>query len=331
VITKKKTGIKLLMIALGVLLVLIPLAGCAAEEGKKTIRFAECGWDTFGTAAHVAAFVAEHGYGYPTELIPTDTVPGIIGIQEGDLDVYMELGIESVPEAYDKLIASGQGIDLGLNFGGMKQGWLVPTYMIEDGDLPEGISVFDLPDYWELFKDPEDPTKGRYYGCLPGWACHETDLKQFEAWGLYEYYNLFIPGSDAALAASLVAAYEKHEPWLGFYWTPTWVLGMYDMTWIEMPPFDQEVWDTTRACEYPVTNSNIIVNVGLLDSAPDVVEFLKKYETDVELMNEWMMHIKETKADTEETAVWFLKEYESLWTQWVPADVAEKVKAALAS
>jgi len=326
---KQKLGIKVLMVALGALLLLIPFAGCAAEAERKTIRFAECGWDTAGTHAHVASFIVEHGYGYPTELLPTDTVPGIIGIQSGNLDVYIELGVESVPEAYAKLIASGQGVDLGLNFGDMKQGWLVPTYMIEDGTLPEGLSVFDLPKYWEIFKDPEEPTKGRYYGCLPGWMCHETDIMQFEAWGLNEYYNLFIPGSDAALAASIVAAFAKHEPWLGFYWSPTWLLAEYDMTWIEMPSFDQEVWDTTRACAYPVTNSNVIVNVGLLDSAPEVVEFLRNYETGIDLMNDWMKYIKDNEATTDETAIWFLKEYESVWTKWVPSDVAEKVKAAL--
>ena len=101
------------------------------------------------------------------------------------------------------------------------------------------------------------------------------------------------------------------------------------MTWIEMPPFDQEVWDATRACAYPVTNSNVIVNVGLLDRAPEVVAFLRNYTTDIDLMNDWMKYIKDTEATTDETAVWFLKEYESVWTKWVPADVASKVKAAL--
>jgi glycine betaine/proline transport system substrate-binding protein len=315
------------MVALGAILILSSFTGCFAE--KEAIIFAELGWDTAGTHAHVASFIVEHGYGYPTELIPTDTVPGMVGIQQGSLDVYMELGVESVREAYDKLIASGQVVDLGINLFDMKQGWLVPTYMIEEGDLPEGVSVFDLPDYWELFKDPEDPTKGRYYGCLPGWMCYETDIMQFEAWGLNDYYNIFIPGSDAALAGSIVAAFAKHEPWLGFYWSPTWVLADYDMTWIEMPPFDQEVWDETRGCEYAITGNYVIVNVGLLDSAPDVVEFLRNYETNDDLMNEWMEYIKRTGADTEDTAIWFLQEYESVWTEWVDADIASKVKAAL--
>jgi len=33
--------------------------------------------------------------------------------------------------------------------------------------------------------------------------------------------------------------------------------------------------------------------------------------------------------DTTQTAEWFLKNKESVWTQWVSAEVAEKVKAAL--
>ena len=38
---------------------------------------------------------------------------------------------------------------------------------------------------------------------------------------------------------------------------------------------------------------------------------------------------QDTKAGTEEAALWFLKNYEDLWTGWVPADVAKKVKAAM--
>jgi glycine betaine/proline transport system substrate-binding protein len=37
----------------------------------------------------------------------------------------------------------------------------------------------------------------------------------------------------------------------------------------------------------------------------------------------------ETGDEAEDTAIWYLEEYESIWTQWVSADVASKVKAAL--
>ena len=40
----------------------------------------------------------------------------------------------------------------------------------------------------------------------------------------------------------------------------------------------------------------------------------------------WQDENRESNADA---AVYFLRNYESLWTKWVPADVAEKVKASL--
>ena len=39
--------------------------------------------------------------------------------------------------------------------------------------------------------------------------------------------------------------------------------------------------------------------------------------------------MQDHKASTEEAAAWFLKNYEDLWTGWLPADVAAKVKAAM--
>ena len=35
------------------------------------------------------------------------------------------------------------------------------------------------------------------------------------------------------------------------------------------------------------------------------------------------------EVDADETAKWFLSEYEEIWTKWVPEEVASKVKGAL--
>ena len=72
-----------------------------------------------------------------------------------------------------------------------------------------------------------------------------------------------------------------------------------------------------------------MVSASLLDSAPDIVEFLRNYETTADMANKALAYMQETKADTTAAAIYFLQEYESLWTQWVPSDVANKVKAAL--
>jgi glycine betaine/proline transport system substrate-binding protein len=212
----------------------------------------------------------------------------------------------------------------------------VPTFVIK-GDKERGIEpmapdlkhVKDMPKYWKLFKDPEDPNKGRFYNAIAGWAVTEINEQKFDAYGLDETYNQFVSGSDAALSGSMVAAYEKGNPWFGYYWGPTWVLGKLDMTPLEEPPYDEEVWESTKACAFPSVDVNVLVNHKLPETNPQVVEILKNYETTMKMNNEFLVYMKDERANAEQTAVWFLKNYEDVWTDWVSDEIEAKVKAAL--
>jgi len=324
---KQKLGTKLLIVALGAILILSSFIGCITQ--KETITFADLDCDSAQVHNRIAAFILEHGYDYNIEYNFGSTIPMFLGLTDGSNDISMEIWVENQQEAYDEAIAAGTIVDLGGNFLDNWQGWLVPTYMITDGDLPADISVEDMTEYWELFKDPEDPTKGRFYSCIAGWECELINDEKFEVYGLDDTYNIFLPGSGAALLSSMVGAYEKHEPWFGYYWSPTSALGLYDMTPIGEPAYNETVWNTNHGCAFPAVNINICVNAGLLDRAPDAVEFLENYETTAAMANDALAYMEANEATAEEAAVYFLQEYESVWTQWVPADIASKVKAAL--
>jgi glycine betaine/proline transport system substrate-binding protein len=310
--------------------------GAGDVLAKETIVFSDPGWDSAQVHSRVAAFIIEQGMGYGIDSIPGETIPLFQGLIRGDIDVTMEIWYANQKEAADKAMAAGQVLDLGNNFPDSWQGWLVPTYMIK-GDPARGIkpmtpdlkSVSDLPKYWKVFKDVEDPGKGRFYSCIAGWECEKINEKKFAAYGLNDTYNIFLPGSGAALVASLAGAYKKGEPWFGYYWAPTWVLGLYDMTPLEEPAYDKEIFHSTAKCAYPAVKVRIYVNSGLTKKAPDVVEFLKKYETTQAMANKFLAYMQDSGADTQAAAIWFLKNYEDVWTGWVSADVASKVKKAL--
>jgi glycine betaine/proline transport system substrate-binding protein len=307
-----------------------------AKKPKETIVFSDPGWDSAQVHSRVAAFIIENGMGYSIDYIPGETIPLFQGLARGDIDVTMEIWVENQQEAYDKAIAAGQVVDLGSNFPDSWQGWLVPTYVIK-GDPARGIkpmapdlkSVSDLPKYAKLFKDVEDPIKGRFYSCIAGWECEKINEKKFAAYGLNDTYNIFLPGSGAALVTSLAAAYKKGEPWFGYYWAPTWVLGLYDMTPLEEPAYDPKVFKSTANCAYPSVAVNIAVNSNMMKKAPDVVDFLKKYETTQAMANKFLSYMQENEADTQAAAIWFLENYEDVWTGWVSAKVASKVKKAM--
>ena len=337
---KRKSSIKTLMVVLCALLISVAMIGCSSTpapeptptptpEAAGPVIFADLSWDSAQVNNRIAGFILENGYAYEPEYMPGDTIPLLEGLKRGDVDVSMEIWVENQQKPYDEGLAAGQILDLGSNFSDNWQGWLVPTYMIENGDLPADISVEDLPDYWELFKDPEAPSRGRFLNSVPGWSSTGINTEKLATYGLNEYYTDFICGSDAALSGSLAAAYAKGEPWLGYYWAPTWVLGKYDTTPIGEPAYDEEIWNTTRGCAYPSNKVNIAVNADFAGKNPDAVDFLSKYTTTSALANKVLAYMQDNEASTDEAAIWFLQENEDLWTQWVPADIASKVKAAL--
>lgn len=316
---------------------MLMLSACGTEDtGKKTIVLADAGWDSNRLHNSIAGFIIENGYGYETDVIPGGTPSSLTGLKSGDIDVMLELWIDNIMEPYQEAVDQGEIIKLATNFGDNAQGLYVPTYVIE-GDPDRGIdpmapdlkSIKDLDKYTDLFEDPEDNNKGRIYGSIPGWAADEILQTKVTNYGLDEYYNYFSPGSEAALNTSLVSAYEKGEAWLGYNWEPTWVMGTYDMTLLSDEPYDDALWNDGYLCEFPAVDVAVAVNSELPETAGEVVDFLKNYQTSSELTSEALSYMQDNNATTDETAKWFLKEHEDLWTSWVPDDIAEKVKEAL--
>lgn len=227
----KKSRLMKKSLLLVIMAMLVMVTACSRggdENAKPTINLADGTWDSVKFHTAVAQFIIENGYDYPTRLVPGSTPAILTGIQRGDIDVYMENWTDNLGEEYPKMIKKGDMIELGVNFDDNAQGWYVPTYVIE-GDpernikpmAPDLKSVSDLPKYWEIFKDPENPSKGRIYGGIAGWEVDETLSVKMKTFELDKNFNYFRPGSEAALNTSLVSAYEKGEPWVGYNWEPT--------------------------------------------------------------------------------------------------------------
>jgi len=331
-----KGQLKFVVVVVAVCVLLLSLTVNWADAAQKMIRFNDRSWDSVQVHNRIAGFIVKYGYGYDVEYLPGETVALLTALQRGDTDVEMESWTENSQELFDKGIREGTILDLGPNYRDNWQGWLVPTFVIK-GDKKRGIepmapnlkSVYDLSKYWKVFQDPEEPTKGRFHNSIPGWMITKTNTEKLKAYGLDKYYTDFIPGSDAALAGSMAAAVKKGRPWVGYYWAPTWILGKLDMTALEEPPFDKKTWDTTKACAFQPVQVHIFVNAKLPERAPEIVAFLKKYETTTALNNEFLAYMQDTKGKVEDGAIWFLKNKEDLWTKWVPAEVTTKVKKAL--
>lgn len=325
-------GMLVLFIAISV----YSMAGqTATQQSKGTIIFADPQWDSIEVHNEIAQFILENGYNYDTETKTGSTAATFTDFTQGNIDVLMELWPNNYREPYEKAKKEGTIKTLQTNFTG-QQGFFVPTYVIK-GDAKRGIkpmapdlnSVKDLPKYKDVFKDPEDPSKGRIIGGYSNAEAAEITKEKVKVYGLDKTYNHFTPGSAGALNTSFVKAYESGDPWVGYFWTPTSIATKYDMTLLKEPKYNEKTWNKNYGTAFPPDKVYVGVYKDFPDKYPDAMKFLKQYKTSADLTGEALVYMEGHDASAEEAAHWWLTEHEDLWSKWVSDDTAQKIQDAL--
>ncbi len=321
-----------------ILITLLSPVSLQACDVNRPIVFAGLDWQSNAFHTAVAQRIIEIGYGCETDVLPGTTIPLLQGVAQGDIDVVMEVWKDNVTEVWNRGLRRGQVVELGTNFPDAEQGWFVPRYLVEGtGAKAPGLkSVSDLPAYKALFADPEEPDKGRFYNCIAGWNCEVINSAKLQAYGLDDHYTNFRPGTGAALAAAIASTFIREQPIVTYYWGPTWVLGKYDMVMLNEPPYDAEIFQALAAnpqafaaTAYPVVEVVIGANRRFAESAPTVIEFLKRYETDAAMVSAALAYMEDTGSDADAAADHFLRTREAVWFPWVDAASAEKISAQL--
>lgn len=325
------------------------LAGLAATSAPAAAQETTCDIDRpvmfggldYGSAAFhtaLARLILEEGYGCETDVIPGTTLVLTQGLGRGDVDIIMEIWTANPAQAFLDAEERGDAERLGSTFPDASEGWYVPRYVVEgdDAPAPDLKSVSDLPDYKELFRDPEEPDKGRFLNCVIGWQCEVVNSKKLIAYGLDDDYTNVRPGAGAALEAAVESAYLREQPILFYHWEPTWLVGKYDFVKLEEPPFDPAVWEEMLAAEepeqataYPQTRVVVGANTDFTAQAPVIREFFENYGMSSGKTSEALAYMQENDASPEQAARHFLETEGDIWREWVPEDVAERVQAAL--
>ncbi len=316
------------------------LADEATCDVDRPVVFADFDWDSNAFHTRVARFILEKGYHCKTDSIPGSTIPLFNGMMKGNIDIAMEVWKDNVVEAWTKGVKANKFVEVGSNFPDATQAWYIPKYLVEDENAPaKGLkSATDLAKFKALFKDPEQPEKGRFYNCIAGWSCESSNAKKLAAYGLDKDFVNFRPGTGAALNSAIESSLKRKKPIVFYYWEPSWIMGKYgdQLVQLEEAPYDKAVWETfmkeekpAKTTAYSITDVYIGATKKFADDAPTLMTFLEKYETDAATVSKALSYMQNNDATIEETAIHFLKNNPDKWTQWVPEQVAENVKQAL--
>lgn len=303
----------------------------SSSAEKPTIIFSDLNWTSAQVQNRIAQFIVENGYGYETDAILGGTLPNFQGLLKGDIHVDMEVWLPNQKEAWEPAVANGQVVPIGMSLGkDWQSSFVIPAYLAEQ--YPDLKSVEDLKkdEYKKLFETTDSHGKARLVSCVVGWSCETVNAAQIEAYGLSDHVEIVNPGSQDAMFADLQGAYDNQEPWLGYMWGTGDPALLLDLVLLEEPAYSNECWATTKACGYEDATIIIAVHPSLTTSAPDVVDFLRNWGFNIDLYKKVAQYTARNPGiETQDAAVWFLKNHKDLWFQWVPADVADKVVAAL--
>jgi len=305
-------------------------AGSAQACGEVSVG--SMGWASGEAISAFVAFTLEQGYGCDVTLVPTDTVPAVTSLAEnGKPDIIPEIWVNSAT-VYNGLEDEGKVISASKTFAnGGEEGWWVSGALAEAH--PELLTIEGVLANPELVGN-------RFNNCPVGWGCRIVNdaLKvvfDLEGNGI----EVFDHGSGANLAASIAAADENGEPWFGYYWGPTAVLGKYDLAKVslgEVDPAQHAINQNADAdpadfgpSDFPSARVVNAVTSELASTAPEVADFIGNMEFPNSVVSSMLAWAEENGASADEVAAWLLTNHTDMVLSWMSDDAAEKIGSLL--
>ena len=206
------------------------------------------------------------------------------------------------------------------------------------------MTAVEILEHPEWFPYKEDPSKGAFMGCPAGWGCQLANANLFKAFEMEKKgWVLIDPGSAAGLDGSISKAADSGDPWFGYYWNPTSMVGKYDLQPVEfgVPYGGDENWNgcivkPEQECADPKPSAwthsevNSLVTANFAKTGgKDVLSYVEKRTYPGPVMNGMLVYMADNQAKGSDAAIEFLKQHEAVWSKWVSAGAKKKIKAGL--
>jgi glycine betaine/proline transport system substrate-binding protein len=291
----------------------------SAQDQCGEVSIAQMNWAAANVTTEIAQFLLEQGYGCDVQLVPSDTIPAVTSVSEtGEPDVVTNLWLNSAGEAYRRLEERGTMERLAnvLEPGGV-EGWWIPTYLAEEH--PELTTI-------EGVMENPDLVGGTFNNCPDGWGCRVVSDNLIEALDLEEAgFEIFNPGSGETLASSMGSAVEDQEPWFGYYWGPTVPMGKYDMTRVDLGPVQDEAFaalqnpdtEDPQVSDFPAAPILTSATTEWVEENPEIADFFRNMTFRTDTMSALLAWQDENSASADETAAYFLQNYQDEWSAWL--------------
>ena len=317
-----------------------------ANAGCGKVVVASQNWASAELMAEVDKAILEKGFGCEVELIPGATMPTFASMDEkGAPDMNPEQWANAVFVPLKKAVEEGRLVIANkAPITGLGEGWWLTPGSIEKHPELKGMTAVEILEHPEWFPSKEDPSKGAFVGCPAGWGCQLANAQLFRAFEMEKKgWVLIDPGSAAGLDGTISKAAESGDPWIGYYWNPTSIVGKYNLQPIPwgIDFAGRDNWDkcitvAEQDCADPKPSAwthsevNTIITAKFAkQGGKDIVKYIGNRTYPGPVMNGMLVWMADNQAGGSDAAIEFLSKHEDVWSKWVSSSVAKKVKAGL--
>ena len=143
----------------------------SANAGDCKARLGDFDWSSANIHTAITQFILEKGYGCEVSVTKGSTTPIMAAHYDKQLDVITEVWYDNIIANYEPHEKAGTIKNIGVNTPDSQQAFYVDKATADKYNLKSVEDMKD-PKIAALFKDPEDPSKGRMTSCISGWTCY---------------------------------------------------------------------------------------------------------------------------------------------------------------
>jgi glycine betaine/proline transport system substrate-binding protein len=281
-----------------------------------TIKLARNPWDASRINVAIAQTLLTEQLHANVEVTDIDEFKQWDAIASGDLHASLEVWPSGHKAELVRFVDTGL-VENGGDLGPVgKIGWYIPSYMLTQHPELSTWEGLKQPSAVDLFKTPDTEPLGRFLSGDPTWTQYDSDIIR----NLNLSFKVVWAGSERAELDELAGAYARRAPILMYMWTPHSVLSKYDMTSVELPPYDDACYAQAAshgiACAYPADQLFKIFWPELAQKAPRAYRFLAAFRYTTRDQISLLAKVNNEGFTIDQAARAWIDQNVALWQTW---------------
>ncbi len=276
----------------------------AAEE--KEINFGTVNWPGVTIKTEVTKQILET-LGYQVNVMELDIAPIMLGLNNGDLDVFLGCWWPNQSTYMEKYLEKGTITKLSRNLDQTTYCHAVPEYVWEAGvrSLAD-LNKSEFRDKFDFNNDDKPELYGIEAGNVGNKITDEAIANDTYGLGGWE----LVQSSEAGMLSQVKKAVRNKE-WIVFQgWEPHWMVIEWDLKFLEDP---EEIWpDQGRKTEVWT-----VIRTGFEEENPNVVKLLDQIKVKPEWQSKWIYDFSYAKENQEVVASKWIQDHMEEIAKWV--------------